>query len=76
MVGARRPVKILPLYQRYTALPGLTTAPGFIEVGLRAYAEADVFVLEQLSDIDTVRNEHLATCLQRRLPGVSKSVQG
>lgn len=63
MVNNRRPVKVLPIYQRYSALAALDAVPGFMVQGPRSFAEADLVVAEELSDIDTARSEHLAVAL-------------
>lgn len=63
MVGMHRPVKILPIYQRYSALPPLDAAPGFVVQDLRSFSEADIVVVEELADIDAGRSEYLAVAL-------------
>ena len=63
MVGNRRPVKMLPIYLRYTAAGQLNPLPGFVISSWNAYAEADIIVVEKLSDVDSTRNEHLAALL-------------
>lgn len=62
MVGNHRPVKLLPIYQRYsTTSSALSPVPGFIISPLNGFVDADITVVENLSDIDTARSEHLAT---------------
>lgn len=63
MFNMRKPIKLLTIYQRYSKLPALDAVPGFMVLGPRAFAEADVIVLENLSDIETSRCEHLALAL-------------
>ena len=59
-VSNHRLVKLLPIYQRSCAEPALESKPGFVILSLRAYGDADVVVVERLSDIDGTPNEQLA----------------
>ena len=59
-VSTHRLVKLLPIYQRYCAEPPLEPKPGFVVGSLHSFAESDIVVLQELGDIDSVRNEHLA----------------
>ena len=59
MHAAHRPVKVVLTYQRYTKLQALTPTPGFIVLPPVECANADVFVAENVADIDSVRSQHL-----------------
>ena len=58
-VSTRKLVKLLPIYQRHCAEPSLEPRPGFIVGSLQSFKESDVVVVQELADIDSVRNEHL-----------------
>ena len=61
MVGNHRPVKLVLTYQRYNATSSaLSPVPGFMISPLTGFVDADIIVVESLSDIDTVRSDHLA----------------
>jgi len=59
MHAAHRPVKVVLTYQRYTKLQVLTPTPGFVALPPVDCANADVVVVENVADIDSVRSQHL-----------------
>lgn len=59
MHAAHRPVKVVLTYQRYTKLQALTPTPGFVVLPPVDCANADVVVVENVADIDSVRSQHL-----------------
>ncbi|CAJ1351267.1 unnamed protein product, partial [Effrenium voratum] len=56
--------QVYPLFLRYTASPPLKPAAGYVMIALMLPpTNADVLVLDQLSDMETAENEYLALSL-------------
>ena len=56
----KRALKLYPVYRRYTDGKMLEGGKRFQVLFPYDYADADVMVLDQLSDVETVRNDRLA----------------
>ena len=61
--AAHKLINLVPIYQFYSKPTALPKAAGFAHLVPLQSADADVFVLEKLSDIDVVKNQNLATAL-------------
>ena len=53
----RQQTRVLPAYRWYSDLPRLQLPAGCTLLALMAVADADIIVLEQLSDMDTRRDD-------------------
>ena len=62
-LSCHRHIRVLPMYRRYSQTPALQETNGFDVLNLWSYAEADIVVVERMSDIDLLRNEHLVSCM-------------
>ena len=56
-------MKIVPIYSCYSSAPRLEATPGFVVLPPLKACDADIVVVEKLSDVDSVRSDHLATGL-------------
>ena len=57
-----RPVKVLPIYRQYSQAARFGVKPGFEILSLLSYKDADVMVVDKLSDVDTCSSDSLARC--------------
>ena len=62
-LSAKRSIRILPVYRWYSKAPMISQMAGFDMLNLWSFAEADILIVDKMSDIDMVREEHLALCL-------------
>ena len=59
----QRPVKVCPVYRLYSDTAPLESNRRFQVLPLHSYADADIVVLDRLSDVDTKRNHELVASL-------------
>ena len=59
-VTAHKPVKLFCVYREYSKTSMLEARPGFLILPSHAACDADVFVMQKLSDLDRVESAHLA----------------
>lgn len=60
-VTEHKPLKLLCIYREYTKSSMLEASPGFLILPSHAASDADVFVVEKLSDLDRVESVHLVS---------------
>ena len=71
-VTKRRTVKLCVICPLYVNVQAFQAKPGFASMLPRQCSEADVIVLDKMSDIDLVQNQHLAATLGARRNSISK----
>ena len=62
-LAASRPIKLCPIYCHYANTPSLRPQNGFVVLSPLCCQEADIVVLNQLSDMDIVEDPKLARSL-------------